>query len=395
MVERFGEHLVQFARSVDIVREDDFREIVRTAKEYAKKAFELRYFELYLYNNVVAFGSSGSVREERLHSWRDGENDRQQWDHHLNNAEGEPIGQISYAFANNLPLWIVDETQNPLHLSDRINYMDLWSNSPSEEIPIYQQHSPSDADILTCICFPLSVNFDDNPINSTVERSGVLTFESEQYYQPTEEAKLEISKIAEAIATINHLRCSRYLQYSNTARARRKLEERLTECTSTLKTYSFVQNPKLFFGFPQEGSKDVISQTKMILEELEAVDVYDWQKDNAPRNIHQSIFEEIRKSRYGVFYLSKIVDSFNTPQAQQSNYVDNLNVLIEIGMMFSIQADLRETNLIIIREQNSPEIPFDLAAQKRINVVRNDSGKLQEENFKFVLKSSLNRLLEN
>lgn len=174
-----------------------------------------------------------------------------------------------------------------------------------------------------------------------------------------------------------------------------RLPCQLTECLTTLRTYSFVQKPKLFFGFPQDGEEDIISVTRIILEELETVDVYDWQKDNDPRNIHQSIFKEIRESRYGVFYLSKIKNSPSTSQTQQSNYVDNLNVLIEIGMMLSTQADLRETNFIIIREQDSRDIPFDLAAQKRIDVQRNDSGKLLEENFRAALRASLDRLLEN
>lgn len=396
MVERFGDHLVQFARSIDIVREDDFRNIIITAKKYALEAFNLKYFELYLYNIGGAFADSGFTKEEKLLSWRNIDSGRQQWDHHLKDAEGRPIGQISYAFINELPLWIVDEAQNPLHFNDEISYKDFWSNSPSEEIPIYQKHSSSDADILTCICFPLSVvEFNENSRSSIVERSGVLTFESEQYYEPTDEAKEEIAKIAEAIAITNHLRYSRFFQYSNTERARRRLEDRLSECLLTLRTYSFVQRPKLFFGFPQEGAKDVISMTRRILEELETVDVYDWDKDNSPRNIHQSIFEEIRKSRYGVFYLSKIANSSDTSQTQQSEYVDNLNVLIEIGMMYSLQADLGETNLIIIREQDSPNIPFDLAAQKRIDVERNAPGKLREENFRSALEDSLAHLLRN
>lgn len=401
MVERFGDYLIQFARSIDLVREDDFTEILRTAKEYSLKAFKLEYFELYTYNIHEVDRGSSRDKEERLNSWRFEDSNRQQWDRELIDPQTKkPNGQISYAFIKNLPLWIVDEVKNPLHSDNSDDsprrYKDCWSNSASKNIPKYQKHSSNDSNIYTFICIPLSVKVKDNSGNLIGEqKSGVLTFEISQHYdlkKHMEEAQKEMKNIADAIAITNHLRCSRILQYKNTDVARKTLAARLNKCLPTLSTYPLLEKPKLFFGFPQEGSEEVISVTKMILEERETVNVYDWQKDNSSRNIHQSILEEIRESRYGVFYLSKIKNSPSTSQTPQSNYVDNPNVLIEIGMMLSMQS---ETNLIIIREKNSPDIPFDLVAQKRIEVVRDNSGNLQEENFKYELKGSLDSLLKN
>ncbi|MEL6223297.1 MAG: TIR domain-containing protein [Cyanobacteria bacterium J06627_8] len=395
MVKRFGDYLLQFARSVDLVKDEDFNEIIKRAKEYALTAFRLDYFELYLFKSTRSIRGTETIEEDKLIYWQDGEGsiERMPWDHYLTDSNGELVGQIAYSFTKKIPMWIVDENKQYLHLEDKVTYNDLWSRSPSEVIPPYVKHSHNDSDIRTSIYYPLSVNLQDDSGVSVIGKLGVLALESHEYCEPTEEAKKEIGHIAEAIAILNHLKYTRKFQYSNTKIARSRLVAQLNECFSSLKTYPIIQKPKIFFGFAREGSKDMISLIRIILEEFgEIIDVYDWEKDQRPNNIHQTIFQEIRESRYGIFYLSKIQDS---SENQDSSYVDNLNVLIEIGMMYSAQADWSESNLIIIREEDSPNIPFDIEAHRRIDIDRDSSGKLKEEKFRRVLISSLKYLIED
>lgn len=197
----------------------------------------------------------------------------------------------------------------------------------------------------------------------------------------------ELTDISDAISLIHRFAEHCALISTATKEACKRLYLHLETSLETIKTRPIVGNPTLFLATPSDGPEDVIGEIKEILgrEFSETISYYHWAEDTSPGNIHLKLWEQIRQAHYGIFYFSEVDHTEQSPYS----YKDNVNVLYEAGMMQALQEHWDTTNIIIIREADSPELQFDLISERRMTVPRT-KNQLNRESFRSNLIAKLN-----
>ena len=117
-VKTFAELLRQFAFSIDIVSESTFNRVREHVVEYMKNELEAAYFGLMtrsVINGQPGLQTTWSTEQGSAITIRNGEGYTQ---------------QVSLAFDQRRPLWVVSRDGTPLlEVSDPSGYVDLWSDT--------------------------------------------------------------------------------------------------------------------------------------------------------------------------------------------------------------------------------------------------------------------------
>jgi len=359
MKRTFGEHLLQFALSVDIVDPATAEGVLRRVEDYAK-GFGVGFLEFLVLSDVD--GQPGL----KTH-WAWGGADCAV---SIRGADGKPIGHSGYAFIEKKPLWIVDVTKKPF--SAKSQFQDLWSQSVSSEIPAYLRCN--DHKIKTSILIPVRDN------NQTY---GVLNLETENYLEPTEIARRELTLVAESLSIIYRLSRSHGLQARSTQEALRQLDEfRRTSPASLAK-------PQVFIATADRADDHVVGLIREVVAEFkdQIVESF-WRDSSESGDINQQILTEIAGCTFGICYFSVVDDGTH-------RYGDNVNVVFEAGMLHSLTngASGEPYRWIPVREKDSPPTPFDFAAQRLLIVDRLSNASVNAEKFKHRLRDRLKNVL--
>jgi len=359
-VKTFGDYLRHFARTVDIVDEHTLEEVRDLVYTYVRDELEAAYFSLACEQTVDGRTGLRTVwsTENEEHATT------------ILTPEGTYSSQISVAFGDRKPLWIVNPDQESL--SQNGVYIDRWSGIA--DLPKYQ--APVDRDMKTSIVIPL-IHW------SRV--LGVIHLESTSYLQITEVAKDELSLLADAVAILLELRQTNRAQIVGTRAAVSDLKAILT----TTKFPRLTQ-PQIFVAFSSKAADDVVGVIQQVLDEFsDALRVRQWNTIEESGSITLHLIEEIARSRFGVCY-------FSEPAADSmKQFIDNPNVLFEAGMLHSrTNAPVATPSAWIpIREERSPSIPFDFASERILIVPRNGAGELLEERFRASFRNRVTALL--
>ncbi len=362
-LQTFGDHLLLFANSVDIVTSDVYRQILQSIE---------RHFRTALGSSFFAVVTESTVEGE---AWLYGEwPDRKKWwKGAMRNEAGQFTCQVALAFKKNKPLWIVGvgaggETV-PLHTTDE--YRDLLGNSESSEIPKFAQ--------IDRIVSRTSMIF---PLRSQGRQLGVMNVESEDDL-PMEEAWVaELMKIADAISLLHLLADANKVQMDSTQIARQLLEDS-----------SFVPvigRRVVFFAYPKQAEPDVRDVVIRVLEEFSSeCKLLQWE-DLGPGPVRENIWEKISTCTIGACYFSE-----KSPGDTHA-YRDNSNVLFEAGMMFALRHAGRTPlrGLLLVREGQSPEIPFDLSDENLV-IVKRDANGLRTGDLEEKVRAFMRELLRS
>lgn len=373
MNQSFGDRLLQFANSVDILEEQTYNKICKVIENYTEKTLEIKNVQIMVEakigENEVALKQYElqPTPNEVIIKIRD--------------KGGEYAGQTSCAFDQKSPLWIVSKNdKTSLIKSD--DYQDLWSEV--KEIPKYYNIGTDDP-IKTSIIIPLRLQ------RSRELVFGVINFETEEYLEITEQAKCELSKIAETVSILLQLQWSRGSQKNNTITVIDMLEKSLQE-----ESIPKLTKPRIFLASSEKAQIDVIGVVRKVMSEYsDKMDVVYWKDMDNPGNINKQLLEAISSSRYGICYFSEIMDeSFQTDDIK---YRDNSNVLFEAGMMHGKTDDVSDTPIswIPIREEMSLKAPFDFASERMIGVPRLPNGVLNKEEFEEKFKNRIDSMLSS
>jgi hypothetical protein len=363
-VKTFAELLRQFAFSVDIVSESTFNRVREHVVEYMKNELEAAYFGLM--TRSVIDGQPGlqttwsSVGQGSASTIRRGDGYSQ---------------QVSLAFDQQRPLWVVSKDGSPLRdVSDPTGYVDLWSGTVG--LPKYAQ--PIDRPMRTSIMLPLV----------RVGRPlGVLYLESTAYVEATLVGQKELEMLAEAIAILIELRDANKVQVEGTDQAVGQLGRFL----STAK-FPRLTKPNLFLASADDADERVLAVIKKVLEDFSSkVSVFDWREIDEAGAITTQIADRIVRSSYGICYFSELA-----PPSSGHKYIDNPNVIFEAGMLHALvnAPDAPPSGWIPVREDDSPDAPFDFADQ-RIERVPRDEGQVNEERLSAQIQRRLAALLRN
>ena len=356
-----------------------FIQIFEMTGQYTKAALHCHYLELYLLERLN--------NEPRLLSY--GHSGRERWENRLQDDNGNLIGQIAYVFTKEQPLWITGQ-DNDL-LSEAKSYRNHFREGKvsTADIPLYRVQG--DNTIRSSISFPLLAKGDFNLGNSrpVFNPRGVLTFESKEVLEPTKILTKELMNIVNSISLLFQLAEHNALLSTNTKEACKRLDQHLESSLEFIRAVPLVGKSLLFLATSARAPDDIVGEIRAVLDRefSSVIDYYHWNEDHTSGNIHLKLWDKIRQARYGIFYLSETDDTAQPPYL----YKDNVNVLYEAGMMQAQQERWDMTNLIIIREEASPEIQFDLIAECRITVPRS-SKNLNQQIFRHQLIDRLKEI---
>jgi hypothetical protein len=361
-VQTFGDYLRHFARSVDIVDEHTIDEVRDLVHAYVRNELEAGYFSLASEQPV-----DGRVGLRTI--WTTTNED---YSTTIRTPEGSYSSQISVAFGERKPLWIVSPDQRPLRESTE--YVDQWSGVT--DLPRYQ--ASIDRDMRTSIILPL-VHW------SRV--LGVINLESTSCLEITEVAKDELLLLADALAILSELRQTNRAQVTGTRAA-------LSDLKTVLNSTKFprITKPQVFVAFSSRADDEVVGVIQQVLGEFDDVlRIVPWNGIEESGSITLRLIEEIARSTFGICY-------FSEPAAgPDGQFEDNPNVLFESGMLHSLTNSPvgAPSGWIPIREKQSPRIPFDFASERILLIERSRDGKLMKEQFRSNLRAKVNALLRS
>jgi hypothetical protein len=363
LVKTFAELLHQFALSVDIVNQGTFNRVRDYVVDYMKNELEAAYFGLM--TRSVIDGQPGlqttwsSVDQGSATTIRTNEGYTR---------------QVSLAFDQRRPLWVVSGDGTPLRdVPDSAGYLDLWSDSTG--LPRYVP--PVDEPMKTSIMLPLVRA--GRPL-------GVIYLESTAHVEATAVAKKELQTLAEAIAILIELRDANKTQAEGTEKAVGQLARFL----GTAK-FPRLTKPNLFLASADDADMRVLGVIKETLTEFDSqVTVFDWQEIADPGAITAQIADRIVRSRYGICYFSE-----PAPPGGEHKYTDNPNVIFEAGMLHALvnAPEAPPSGWIPVREDDSPQAPFDFADQRIERVPRDQQGQLDEDRFRTQIMRRVTALL--
>lgn len=364
MASTFGDQLVLFALSVDVVGVDRFNRVNQLVNEYCRGTLGIETTKLYLSTDVdgrpaLKRYGMGSHELESLRTVR--------------TVDGAYNGQTSLAFDRRKPIWIVSATGKQ-QLANTTRYADQWSRLKA--IPTYKSLGGDDAaGVKTSIVVPV-------PDGSSVV--GVVGFETSEYIEITEEAKSELSKIAEALGVLIRLFRAADAQKSNTEAALENLQALLSGPLPKL------TKPMIFLASSSDAEADVVDAILGVLRErayTERMELVYWKAMDQPGNINRQLLEAIAQCRYGLCYFSQ--------KNGEGEYTDNVNVVFEAGMFHGRVDELTPVpaSWIPIREVQSPDLPFDFAQERILWVERARNGALRTKAFAAALRRRLDAML--
>ena len=358
----FGDYLLQFGLTIDIVDDRTFNDFMDIVDDYVRDYLNIDFLSLKIKNisdiNVGLHAVKGHDEGKTIS---------------IKNESGEITGQTAYAFVNKLPLWITDENQKDLK-DGSAYHIDLWNKKTG--FPQVSKHKKPK--VKTSIIVPI---IRDN------EAVGAVEFETKQYIEATATAKNELEKIANTISRVHYLHRSFKAQSENTHTAIRSLKTYLSK-----RSWPGLTKPQIFVAFPAKGEPDVIGKMKSVLDSFKGrANVMFWDNCNDSGKVDKQIIEAIAKSKFGVCYFSE-----PTPEGSPYRYFDNPNVIFEAGMFQSLTNSPGEKPIgwVPIREQDSPPPPFDYGSERILQIKRLKGNSLNEQTFATNLKKRISNLLD-
>ncbi len=370
----FGDYLTQLVRAVDIVNNDIRESILIEIEEYLKSELHVMFFTFLI--KQIERSSPDKAEDRTTLCTTDWYKGGTRTNSRLTNNQGEYIGQVSLAFAEDLSLWIVGKESEQLRHA--ATYLELMNNITSSRIPKYV--SKTQHPIHTSIIIPVS-------LSEQSETVGVVNFESTIHMTFNQAAWEELNKIAKSIAIL--------YDRNQTYSALREETKRATKVLSRYRNSKLIgvssQRKSIFVAYSSRADRNVVGNIIRILNHYE-VDVVLWSDISESGIITQPLFRKIQDSDYGLCYLSEPV--LNTNSDQRNHYIDNPNVLFEAGMLSGRSSNME--NWIPLREKDSEKMPFDISGVRTLFVDRrqhNGKNVLNEPAFEQQLKGRLDSLL--
>jgi hypothetical protein len=387
----FGWSFLQFARSVDNLHDEILDGMKELASAYflRKSGLGACYFCVLrtgaMFEGMPAFQTewSSDPRSETqvVRRYRDGSN------------IDESPSLRALAFNRDRCLWVtVDRDMEGEKTTDGAT---LDSVDPKRLVDHWREHSGKDEEQL-----PSYIHMHDKPCRTLVAlplkhhglKLGVLVIEFDRQIPITAGARQEAELIREALGRILWLQDASKAQQEGTRKAFEELKKVVSD------SWSSVDPPTMFFAYPESSDKNLTNTVEEILQidYSDRLVLLSWNQMSSPGQITDQIVEEISRCRYGICYLSELVE--DSEQENQQRYVDNPNVLIEAGMLHALRNSrlAPTTAWMPIREADdrTEAVPFDFVAERMLQVPREEDGTLRIERFKEEFKKGIDALIE-
>lgn len=361
-IRTFGDHVLHFAQSAGAITQTDLREILESVKSYLIAALDATFFAIV------------TPKINNSEPWLLGEWPVSNWWSKPLKQDGMYTCQVGLAYGLGRRLWIVGSDQRELHRT--ASYEDLLGNVTSNMIPKYAQIEGVVS--RTSIILPLV-------LNSDVEHLGIMNVECADYMSVVTNWQVELQKIARAIAILRHLTHTRDLQDSSITEAKRRLGD--------ADFVPVVRKRKVFLASSSRADGEVVRVLDQILTDTfhePADELVRW-NEPAEGSIRERIWGSLSTCTFAACYFSEPAKA-----GSMRRFIDNPNVLFEVGILYALKRSRRSPvrGLLLLREENSPSIPFDLGDERMLKVPRLQDGKLDEKSFKIMLSDYLSHMLD-
>jgi hypothetical protein len=354
----FASHLQHFARSVDIVDPGTMEGVRDLIYEYLQDEFDAEYLDLSI--QYLTDGAPGL----RTH-WSSSNRD---FSSRIRNDEGAYGSQVALCFDSKKPLWIVGSDQ--LALGVTAACVDLWSNVT--DLPAYKAPI-EDRPLFTSVLIPVR-----RPYNRIL---GVMVVEASTYQDIADFDRQELVALADAWGVLHDLRDFNDIQTRGTRDAVDQLR-RLKNSAG----FPQIGRAQVFVAHSDRADDHVLSAINRAIGRLEGPPlVFRWRDHQERGRITEQIDTMIHNARVGVCYLSE-------PTGNNS-FQDNANVLIELGMFHEREVAQAQSISLLVREKDSPPLPFDISDQRMLIVPRHSNGSLDNETFLANLDDALRSLM--
>jgi len=368
----FGKQLKNFALSVDVVDSSICDNVRQLVHQYFISELNMLHYGIMV--DGVEFKGQSALQTAMV--------DGKCWSNSdicdtvpVTEEDGAYKAQSTFAYASGKILWITGKSGQPLNdvekIENRWQYMDQWSHI--EDLPRF--YEASKADIRTSIVFPLKYG---------KRVFGFLCMESAEILNINPKAKKELQMVADALGIILWLYDASQLRIACSKDAFKDI----SDWAQVQRHITPLKKEKVFIACSKSADNKVMGVIREIVHEFKDLEEIYWQDINEQGNIVTQISDKIRSCSFGICY-------FSEPDPQQKDhFIDNPNVLFEAGMLHALtesQIDM-SANWIPIREKNSPNIPFDFAQERIIEVERLDHGTINRESFKEQLTRRLKDL---
>ncbi len=367
----FGEHLKQFALSVDFIDAGHYKLVQRQIKKYLSVqlgATQVALFEPTQVNNREGITTVWSFPKFRINQT-------------LRDRNGEYQRQLALAIGEQRNLWVIG---NDGRLDSDNRGVDVWGEEEDADLPPFYVASRADPSHTAIVLITT---------NAQGYANGAFLIEIRKVVRPSKVLRREMQLIADAIGLLHATDVATHEQREGTTRAIAKLSDLVSQLE-----LDTGPKPLMFVASSSRAPEDVMQAIDAVLEKFsQHVFVEPWHKIHQPGNINVQLVEKIRKAQYGICYLSEEPDEKSRQVGNDHRFQDNPNVLVEAGMLHMVTAaDTKSgTGWIPIREKKSTaEVPFDLGNQRMVLIDRNKEGEANIEEFKADLKAKLDSLLE-
>lgn len=376
MAATIGEQLKHFMMSVDFVDSDLCRSVRTLLDRHLAESLAMKHYHVMMDGTRVKGKPALRTAVTAGLAWTNENQDTIP----VQEESGSYKGQSTYAYEKDMKLWVtaplVGDEHKPLNETE--TYVDQWSKT--KNIPAY--FSEDKPTIRTSIVCPLK--YGDRVF-------GFLCLESEQYLECSDYARREIQALADAVAIVLWLHQGYLKQQDSRRHAFSVIESTVKEKGHLLSPLS---KPKVFFASSSRADREVVGVVRDILQNELGPSIQEvfWREIKDPGDINAQVIREINECRFGICYLSEPTASNSGTKIQ---FVDNLNVVFEAGMLQSLSSASSETpeSWIPLREPNSPPAPFDIAHQRTLLVTRLNDGSLNKDSFHADLLARISNLL--
>jgi hypothetical protein len=368
----FGEHLRQFALSIDFIDATYYDLVQQHIKEYLKLqlgAVQVGFFERTKVDDQDGMTTVWSYPTFRVYQ-------------SLKNPQGEYRRQLALTLGEDRSLWVVSPDKERLSPSNR--GIDYWQEGhPSPDLPPFNI-SPGGSPSRTAIIMTTR--------DATGRSNGAFLIEIANPVRPTQALRREMQLLAESVGLLHATDVSTREQREGTNMAIARLGDLVRQLE-----LDTGPRPLLFVASSHRAKEDVMDALSEVLDEFESyVYVQHWGEIHHPGNINLQLVEKIKKAQYGICYLSELVEESAADGVAGPRFRDNSNVLVEAGMLHMVTSSATDavTGWIPVREEDSPDLPFDLENQRRVIVARDASGAMKKQEFIRDLRAKLMSLLE-
>ena len=355
----FGSDLERISLATDSISEMDLQRVYEACFSYVKRELRINKLEL-LREEPVDDGPGLKPILDTNDSYPA---------YPIRKPDGSPNGINAFSYLNDQNLWLTvpegRDDNKVLADLDPSEYQELWS-SRRVSAKFTRLHSVNRKYHEEMTKTIISI-----PIHSRRRCCGVVYFESSARLIPFGEVRLEFGRIAKSLSRL----CELWMQESE---RRYRAAEVISDLVKTQDDYTFhfpYSLPLIFGIFPDQIDENVITAVQDAVKTIGRYEWMTWRELAQSGVVVSQIETQLSQARYVIAYLS---EGRRDSKDNQPLYIDNPNVLYELGMFRGLLRARSEPSrgAIIIREQDSPVVPFDLLPYRRIDVPRSPSGSI-------------------